>query len=306
MSKNKITASKFLGKTWIDIQDPSKTELKKLAQKYNLHDSDTKECLDQIQIAKTYEHPSYIFIVIHAALQQNEDEILIEEIDIFFSRRFIISIHQHPLPAIDRIIEKINDQAHHHPHFKKSTEYVLHELIRKVTNNNFAIISNTVSKIKKLEKELITGDFKTSIGNVLLARKNILQIKAITQPNLVVTKEILKSKIIQNYSTSQVYFDALIESQEKTLNIAKHYQDLIDGMIDISDILTSHKINDVMRILTIISVSLMPLTLIAGIFGMNFESLDFYGTSYGFFITIFIMIILEIIIIQYFKYKKWL
>lgn len=306
MQKDIVKEISFFGKTWIDIQNPSKKYLRQIAKKYNLHDSDVKECLDHIQIAKTYEHPGYMFIVIHTGILKSHEEIIIEEIDIFFSKRFIITVHNQSLPEINRIFEKMSDKDHSHPHFKKSTVYILHELIRKFTNSNFKIISQIVSEIKKIENKIISANFKNSSSQILISRKNILQIRAITQPNLVVTKEIIKSKIIKGYKNSQVYFDALIESQEKTLNIAQHYRDLIDGLIDISDILTNHRLNEIMRILTIISVSLLPLSLISGIFGMNFLQFGFFNNPYGFFITILGMIILEIIIIQYFKYKKWL
>ncbi|MBU0647982.1 magnesium transporter CorA family protein, partial [Patescibacteria group bacterium] len=298
--------TKCLGKTWIDIANPTKSQIRQIQEKYKLHDADIKECIDKIQIAKTYEHPTYMFIVIHAGIQIDHHQIIIEEIDIFFSKRFIITIHDRPFPIIDRVIEKLADPRVKHPHLKKNQVYVLFELIRKISNNNLQIINQIVSDVSKIEKQLLTGEYKTSITEILKARRNVLQIKAITQPNQVVTKEILKSKILTNYPGSQVYFDALIEYQEKTLNIVSHYKDFIDGLTDINNIIANHRLNEIMRTLTIISVALLPLTLIAGILGMNFIKFDLFSHPYGFYLTIFFMIVLEIIIIQYFKYKKWL
>ncbi len=302
MGKNQIIETKIGNKIWIDITNPTHKKLIEFKDKYKIHEADIHDAMDKVVIPKTFEHKNYLFIAIHA-IHYSNNQINLQEIDFFFSKHFIITIHNQPIDFLDNICEEIYPEISCH-----NTAHVLFRILKHINISQREIIKNYANDINQLEIDITTekNNERKTISNILSIRKNILQLINVSQPNIVVIKEIHKSDIIKNsFSNYQVYFDSLVESQEKSYNMLKHYLEVTNGLIDTINIMVNYRFNDIIKILTIVSVSLLPLTLISGILGMNFSS-SIFDMPYGFTITIIFMILLEILIIQYFKYKKWL
>lgn len=303
MTKNIITETKIGNKIWIDITNPTRKKLMEYQSKYKIHDADIQTALDDIIIPKTFEHKNYLFIAIHASHLNQDNQMVLQEIDFLFSKNFIITIHNQPVDFFANICEEIYPETSCH-----NTAHVLFRILKKITVDHYELIKFFAQQINQLEIDLAAkkNDEKPVITQILSIRKNLLSMINISEPNIAVIKEIHSSAILKNYFQNYlVYFDSLIESQQKSHNMIKHYIDIINGLIDTVNILVNNRFNEIIRTLTIVSVSLMPLTLIAGILGMNFKSIIF-DIPFGFEITIIFMILLEIFIIQYFIYKKWL
>jgi|GEM_PF-2998981 len=298
-SAKNIKEIKHQGKTWIDITRPTKKQLATLQQKFKLHEADIKAASDKIAIPKTFEHRSYLFIAMHSGEIVNH-RIKYHEVDVFVSRRFILTVHYEQLDFIDEIFADIAETDSANP------VNILYEILKKVTFTSQEITDSIAAAVKNLEDELITDQSDQTVKQILYIRRDLIELSSVAQPNLNVIKEITQSHLLMNsFSNHIVYFDSLVEMQEKNFTLIKHYHELIDGITDTANILANYRFNDVIRVLTIASVSLMPPALIAGLLGMNFRSFLF-EVPFGFFITLLFIIILEILIIQYFKYKKWL
>lgn len=294
-----IKEIKHHGKTWIDITRPTKKQLTELKQNYNLHEADIKAASDRIAIPKTFEHRSYLFIALHAGKIINHN-IRYHEIDIFVSRRFILTVHYEQLDFIDQIFTDVQNRDSANP------INILYEILKEITLSSQEIADSVATAVKNLEDELITDQSDQTIKHILYIRRDLIELSSVAQPNLHVLQEITQSRLLlNNFSNHIVYYDSLVEMQEKNFTLIKHYHELINGITDTANILANYRFNDIIRVLTLVSVSLLPLALIAGILGMNFKSFIF-DIPFGFLAVILVMIILEILIIQYFKYKKWL
>jgi len=299
MNQENVKVINFQNKIWIDIKQPSKKQLIEIQQKFNLHDADIKSASDRIAIPKTFAHRHYLFIAMYIG-ELSQNGVKYHEIDIFFSKKYIITIHEHQIDMIDDLYLSLTNKKS----FK--TIDVLYEIIKYASYSSQAIADQIAGAVKNLEDELVTSHNEETIRRILEIRRQLIELSSIAQPNLLVTREITHSQyLMTTYSSQIVYFDSLVELQEKNFNLIRHYHDLINGITDTANILANFKFNDIIRVLTIVSVSLLPLSLIAGILGMNFKS-SIFNASYGFVVTILLMIALVTIIIQYFRYKKWL
>lgn len=290
---------KFPNRLWIDIKSPTKKQLTTIQKQFGLHEADIKSASDRIAIPKTYEHRNYVFIAMYTG-NLYLPNIIYHEIDIFFSKRFIVTIHENHIDKLDELFEIYKNNKNFQP------VNILYEILKHAAISEREIADHIASSVKNLENELVTNHNEKTIRQILEVRRKLIELSSIAQPNSLVTREITHSQyLMNNYSGQIVYFDSLLEMQENNFNLIRHYHDLINGITDTANILANYKFNDIIRVLTIVSVSLLPLSLIAGILGMNFKSILF-DIPHGFVITIIFMIVLITIIIQYFKFKKWL
>jgi magnesium transporter len=303
MNDKTIIEKKIGHSTWIDITNPTLEKLQPFQKKYNLHQADINAILDNNIISKTYEHNNYLFIVIYANAINQDGKIIFQKFDILFSKRYIITVHSKPNVILTKLFQNNPEEKYH------NSAHILYHILKNVNESHSITINYLAEKINKLELD-ISSTHKYSkqliIDQILSLRKDLLSLLNIFKPNELVCKGISKSNILKiSFPTYIAHIDSVAKSQERNYQLIQHYVNTIDGLINIVNIIISNRFNDIIRILTIVSVALLPLTLFAGILGMNFPSIIF-NTPYGFFISIFLMILLEIIILNYFKYKKWL
>jgi len=288
---------------WLDIENPNKTSMQFLLDKFHFHPLDIEDCISVIERPKLDEYDDYFFLVLHIPLFVKQTKRLVSfTVNIFIGNNFIVTVHQGPCKPIQTTYDNLSED---YGILAKGSGYLLHRVIDSLIDYSFPILNKIYRNIQNVEDNIFKKPSSKNVRTILLVRTNILIFRNIIFPQ----RKILKTLEIKDMDflieALEVYFSDLVDHIEKIWDTLENYKELIEGVHEAHQSLLSNKINDIMRILTIFSVVILPLTLISGVYGMNI-GLPLMGFPWAFLIILITMIIISIGMLIYFKFKDWI
>ncbi|MBL7057937.1 magnesium transporter CorA family protein [Patescibacteria group bacterium] len=296
--------------TWINISNAGKKELEYLHTKYNFHSTHLSASRGNVYAQRTtFERTEeYLFIILQFPKLENGN-IKIKEIEIFFSHNYLVTIHNN-VHEINDFFKEVKKNPKNTLAFKKeSPRILLYELIQKLLLNSFDILDEISKNITKVEKIIFAQEQKEAVTEILLIRRNILNIRRILENHTKIIAKIQnlqRDKLIPNIDIKE-HYDNLIDYSQNLWEISTNRKEIAELLNNTNESLINYKLNNIMKTLTIFSVIVFPLTLLAAIFGMNVTGgMPLLDSPFGFWQIMFSMIIGCMIMLFYFKRKKWL
>ncbi|OFW53039.1 MAG: magnesium and cobalt transport protein CorA [Actinobacteria bacterium RBG_13_35_12] len=288
---------------WADIENPSKENMQFLRDHFHFHPLDIEDCLSIIERPKLDEYDDYFFLVLHIPYFIKQTRRLMPfTVNIFIGNNFLVTVHRGLCKPIQDAFDYLttNNQI-----LEKGSGYLLHKVIDSLIDYNFPILNKIYRNIQDVEDAIFKKASNKNVKDILLIRTNILTFRNVIYPQRKLLKTLELKDMDFLIEALEVYFSDLVDHVEKIWDTLENYKELIEGVHDAHQSLLSNKINEIMRILTIFSVIILPLTLISGIFGMNI-SLPLGSHTFAFIIIVISMVIISIGMLVYFKYKDWI
>jgi magnesium transporter len=287
---------------WLDIENPSKTNMQFLLDHFHFHPLDIEDCLSVIERPKLDEYDDYFFLVLHIPLFIKQTRRLVPfTVNIFIGNNFIVTVHQGPCKPIENTYDNISQDP---GILSKGSGYLLHRVLDALIDYNFPILNKIYRNIQNVEDDIFKKPSTKNVRTILLIRTNILTFRNIVFPQ----RKLLKTLEIKDMDfligALEVYFSDLVDHIEKIWDTLENYKELVEGVHEAHQSLLSNKINDIMRILTIFSVVILPLTLISGVYGMN-VGLPLRNFPGAFIIIMAGMALISVGMLIYFKFKDW-
>jgi len=295
--------------TWINIINPRKPEIEYLRKKFNfsLSHLQASSSLATAQRPSIEKMDDYIFIILHFPLL-NEENIISKEVEFFIGEDFIVTSHNN-IKTINDFFNLYKKDSRSFLSFKQgSTAVLFYEILETLMASCYAILDDNAKKIITLEEQIFTKESKKAVTNVLLIRRNIINFRRIIQNHKnIISKFVQLENVITNNNEIKKLFYNLQETSILTWNNLESQKEMIEVLNNTNESLLNYKISDTMKTLTIFSVMVFPLTLVAAIFGMNtINGMPFVDNANGFWIIICLMLIAGLSMLIYFKKKKWL
>ena len=293
---------------WIDIVNPGKEEMEFLKKKFDFHSLALEDCLSTIERPKIDDYDDSLFIVLHfPSYNFSTRRLDTEEIDIFIGENYLVTLHQGNLKAHKNLFEEcLEKEDFRKKIMSKSSGYFLYEIIDRLLSRCFPILSKMNRNIEGIEDDIFSGHPSRFINReIMVIKRNILNYRKIIKPQRSVLMALERKTKRFFPEELDDYFGDLSDQSEKMWDLLENYKELVDGLNEANETLISHQVNNIMKILTIFSVILLPLTLLSGIYGMNID-LPLDENPYSFFIVVTIMLTIAVCMIMYFKKKGWL
>lgn len=295
--------------TWTSVNMPDEKSLAYLKRTYRFHHLDLEDCLVGTQRPKIDDYEDYLFIVLHVPVKYGRKRQSIEnsEIYIFVGQNYVITLH-HNNPYIEEIFEKCKKKKKvKEEYMGNGSGYFLYMIIDDLFEKGFPLIDDLSKQLNELEKEVFDEDHsRDRLQEILLLKKDLINFRRIIMPERAIlaqlehkNKKFLPEKL-------DVYFDDIVDKVEKIWNNLENLQELVASLQETNESLISHNTNNVIKILTIFSVVMLPLTFITGFYGMNISTLPFARDPRSFQIIAGGIIGIAVTMIIYFRYKKWL
>jgi len=292
--------------TWININGLNHTnDIEKIGEHYNLHPLVLEDIVNIGQRPKIDEYDNYLFVVLKMLYYNKDENIVSEQVSFILGDNYVLTFQEAEGDVFDSIRNRIRTSKGRIRTL--GTDYLLYALIDAVVDHYYIVIETLGNKIEDLEDNLFSGFSQKEISQqiqdlkreVLRIRRAIFPLREIINRIEKTENRLIKKKTLQYYRD---VYDHIIQISEN-IDI---YREMIWGLMDMYMTTISNKMNEVMKVLTIIATIFIPLTFIAGIYGMNFENIPELHFKYGYFILWGIMIVLFLGMIYYFKKKKWL
>lgn len=282
------------------------TELDKLKEKFSIDEDSIYECRDFDQSSRIEYYSRYIFLLINI-LDYNNGSVYSKELNIFLGRNYIITVYKDNIDIIDSLLKDIKDdknsnllKIHHEP------AVLLYYILDRVIVKDYNIISMLEAQADKIEIRILKTPQKERIDQLITLRRQVYKVRKCLNPLRYIGDSLISNdnNVIENQTLK--YFVRLNEKINKLMmSLESLVQDL--GLVrEAFEAEMQNKTNDLMKVFTIIAAIFLPLNLITGMYGMNFNNIPFIENEYGYYYVVLFMAILALCLIYIFRRKKWL
>ena len=294
---------------WINVFDASRPEMEFLRKTYNFN-------LGHLQAssAKTFaQRPTidqgsgYIFLILHFPFFEN-GQVMAKEIDFFISHGYLVTVHNNDVNIINdffNLCKKDGDSFLAYEY--QSSAVLLYEFLEKLMLACYPMLDQISIELSKIEETIFTHEQKDAVTKILALRHNILNFRKIMQNHKNIIKKLIELGSTLIDDNNKRYYKTLIEHTKTIWEILENQKETINILYQTNESLLSYKMTDIMKTLTIFSVIVFPLTLLAAIFGMNVTSgMPLVEMKHGFWVIVAVMATASLFMLLFFERKKWL
>jgi len=293
--------------TWLNIEVPTKEETDYLAENYPFHPLDLDDCLSRIQRPKIDIYDDYLFLVLHFPVFSVEMRVTTpSQVSVFIGEKYLITLHKGDLkPLVNLFNQCQTDEKIGQEHFGQGSAYLLYRIIDRLVDYCFPILNKIGGNIEAVEDAIFSVKVRGTVREISALRRDAISFRRIIWPMRAVIGS-LEPKI-RRYAKMDmdVYFGDMVDHLDKIWDALDEYKEIIEGLNDTYDSIASNRTNEVMRMLTVIATILLPLTVIASLYGMNVP-LPFQDSHYSFLIVFFIWAVVVAGMLYFFRRHHWI
>ena len=264
--------------TWYYLTDFGSEESSFLKANFKFHPLDLKDCAGEAQRSKIDTYRNYLFLVFQLpTLNAESTRVTIDQLHVFIGKDYIVTVTKEKLKFLQNFFYKLGgNHKLREGIFNQGSGYLLYRMLDHVLRRRWEALDQMDRAIKKIEQDIDEGRGKRAVFEIASLRRVILQFRSVIDPQRMTINTL--SRLNANFLKKDmtVYFDDIDDYVEKVWFSLESYRDRILSLHEINESLISYRTNKVMRLLTIFSVALLPLTFITGLYGMNVE-LPFNG-----------------------------
>jgi magnesium transporter len=295
------------GIRWIHIESPRTADRDWLEEHFDFHPLDYEDVFSRNQRPKLDQYDDYVFIVLHFPLfDKDTNRILTAELDLFMGPDYLVTMPNMPLPPLSAMFERYREKDDLREEvFSKGTGYLLYKIVDTGVDASFPMLRKTALKLERLEDDIFEGRSSEIVRELSDTKQEIINFRKIVRPQRAVLRDLERTKQRYLQEELEIYFDDISDAAERIWDTLENYKEVIEGLESTNEAVLSHQLNDSFRILTAASVVLLPLTLIASVFGMNVQ-FPGEGESITFYLILSRMAVLLVALVILFRRRGWL
>jgi magnesium transporter len=298
---------------WLDMNKPDDEELALLDDVFGFHPLAIEDTIQYSQRPKieSYNHigdacqQGYFYMVIHGPdLATFREKLKTKEIDMFVSGRYLVTIHEEEHRSISDLIARA--QTDPRIVLDMGTDLLLHAILDKLVDNYTPILDHMQEEIDGLEEKAVVDPTPDLLPKIAVQKRELLHLRRIIGPQREVLAQLTRGEVPFIRESTRVYLRDVQDHLIRAVEMIELYRDLVVGARDIYLSSISNNLNRIMKTLTVITVIALPLNVITGFFGMNFEWIPGIHSQIGFWITVGIMLSAVTTMLMLFRTRNWL
>ena len=293
-------------KTWININGLSNIEdIETIGKHYNIHQLILEDIVNTNQRPKIDEFEDYLFLVFKMLYFDENHELRNEHVSMICGEDYILMFQEADGDVFDDLRERISTAKGRIR--SRGADYLMYAILDAVVDNYFSVIEAYGDRIEELENDIFTSDADSNetAEQIQHLKQDILKIRRAIFPLREVINRLEKADANYIKEATQNFLKDLYDHIIQVTESIDMYREMVWSLMDMHMTLISNKMNEIMKVLTIIATIFIPLTFIAGIYGMNFKNMPELETENGYFILLGFMAILFLFMLNYFRRRKW-
>jgi magnesium transporter len=295
------------GLTWIHLDRPTQGEASGLAERFGWHPLDVEDVLSKRQRPKIDEYADYRFVVLHFPVyDKTVGRLNAAELDVFIGPDYLVTLPAVELLPVTRLFQRCaEDEELRDQLFSKGSGYLLYHVLDDLFDYCFPILDKIGYKLDRIEDEMFEGRSEEIVRDLSNIKQEIISYRKIIKPERSTLR--LLERHVERFLPEELelYFDDIVDAAERIWDLLDNYKEVVEALEDTNESVISHRQNDVLRLLTIISVTMLPLTVLTGVFGMN-VLFPGEGTHEAFWIILGLLIATLVSMVVFFRYKRWI
>jgi magnesium transporter len=292
--------------TWVNIDGIHDVDvIEKLGKEFELHPLILEDILNTTQRPKCEDFDKYIFMVLKMlSYDEGEGGLKAEQVSMVLGRNFVISFQE----QVGDVFEQIRDRLRNSKGRirKMGADYLAYTLIDAVVDNYFVILEKFGEKIESMQEQLVADPSEKTLQQIHSVKREMIFLRKSVWPLRELINGLQRTESALVADATNIYLRDVYDHTIQIIDTIESFRDAVSGMLDIYLSSISNRMNAVMKVLTIIATIFIPLTFVAGIYGMNFKYMPELGWRWGYAAILILMMVVAILMLIYFRRKKWL
>jgi magnesium transporter len=293
--------------TWVHVTAPDAETATQLAERFGWHPLDVEDILSKRQRPKVDDYPDYLFAVFHFPwFDKAIQRLNAAELDIVVGTDYLVTMPNVELLPVTRLFNRCaEDEDFREQLFSRGTGRLLYEVLDDLFDYCFPILDKIAHKLDTIEDDIHEVRSEELVRDISNVKQEIISYRKIIKPQrptLRVLERAVERFLPQDL---ELYFDDIVDASERIWDLLDNYKEVVEALEDTNESLIAHRHNDVLRVLTVFSAVLLPLTFLASIFGMN-VLYPGEGTHEAFWVILGVMVAIGGGLLGFFRWKRWL
>lgn len=288
---------------WIDFEQPTETEFRVLASRFGFHPLAVEDCAGEIHHPKIDEYEGYVFVVMHGVdIAATGEQFATTELNIFLGRDYLVTYHRDKMPCVEHTREAAAKQPRI---MEEGPDFILYEILSRLAESYTEVIEGFSDRTEEVEEEIFADASTRTLQEVTRLKRELLHLKRVAGPQREVLWRLSREAEVVD-EKARIYYSDVYDKFYRISETADTYRDLLTGLLDAYLSVVSNKTNEVMKVLTVIATIMMPLTVVVGIYGMNFAHMPELQWKYGYPLVWGVMALTAGGLLGYFRRRGWL
>ncbi len=294
---------------WRHFNNPTEEDFDFLRDRFHFHPLDIEDCKSVNQRPKIDIYDDYYFLILHFPDFDRQNRFVkIKEVKIFWGKDYIISIEKKPW-AVSKLFDEYEESQNDNEELNiKSSDILLYRILERMMTESVYLLRKVGLDVELINRELLQEKQVKIIERISVTRKNLILINTIFKPQLRLFHLFETGKITgftEDVEYMEDYWGNILDYYQKVWDMTEDYEEMIEGLSQTFDSMLTNKTNETMKILTLISSIILPLTFITGLYGMNVE-LPLQEKAWAFWALIGFMVAVAVCFYIFFRHRKWM
>jgi magnesium transporter len=307
MATHHVTGDRI---TWVNITDTTIHDVAWLRRNYPFfHPLHLEDMVSHIERPKLDDEGDYLFVVMHFPLWDPITRLSrASEVDFFVGRNIIVTVHDGVLKPLNTLFTTLGANTDERRNvLGKSAGHAFYVMVDKLVDYVFPILYKVESNIRTLEERIFDEESGAEIiRDIALVRRDAIALRRMVRQQIPILEALERTNTPIIHEELDEYFGDLLDHIQRARDIIDEDAEIITGISDTADTLISHRLNNIIRILTVFSVIMLPLTFISSVFGMNVDFPFDESHPDSFVIISGVMLVITVVMLVYFRSRRWL
>ncbi len=292
--------------TWLNINGVHQSEIiEQVGKHFGIHPLVLEDIANTGQRPKMEDFEDYIYVVLRMlSFDSEEKETITEQVSIVLGRDFVISFQEKEGDVFDTVRERLRNNKGRIR--KLGADYLAYALMDAVVDNYFIILEKLGETIEDIEDKIVTNPSSETLRTIHDLKREMVFLRKSVWPLREVISRLERSESALINKSTGIYLRDVYDHTIQVMDSVETFRDMLSGMLDIYLSSASNRMNEVMKVLTVIATIFIPLTFLAGIYGMNFRHMPELDQSWSYPLILIFMFTLAMLMVIYFRRKKWI
>jgi magnesium transporter len=292
---------------WVDMESPTHEDEQVLLDVFKFHPLTVEDCRENRHYPKIEEFPGYIYLIVHGVrADTSPDRFNTIELDAFLGGNYVITYHHDSFRSINDVKQLLRTSP---VGCQRGPAFLMHQILDRIVDYYSPVLDDFDDRIDRLESEIFASKQPNNeiLSQIMDLKRSVLRLRRISVKQMDVVLRMSRGEFLSLIPEEmRPFYRDIHDHLVRVTDLAESYRDLISGSLEAYLSVVSNRMNEIMKVLTIFSAIMLPLTFIAGVYGMNFDNMPELHSRYGYYATWAIMLTVAVGMLIFFWRRGWL
>lgn len=291
---------------WVDMESPTEADEQILLNVFQFHPLTVEDCRENRHYPKVEEFPDYVYFIVHGVkADTSPDRFNTIELDGFLGRNYVITYHHDMFRSINNVKKMLNTSP---VACQRGPSFLMHQILDQIVDYYSPVLDDFDERIDQLEDNIFSlrQPNNAILEDIMELKRSVLRLRRISAKQMDIFYRMSRGEIHLIPQAMLPFYRDIYDHLIRVTDLAENYRDLISGALEAYLSVVSNRMNEIMKVLTIFSAIMLPLTFIAGLYGMNFDNLPELHWAYSYFVVLGLMVLVAGGMLYMFWRRGWI